>query len=376
MKAVVLGLASLSVLVLMAGQSGLLHQPVLPQSEPLATGLKEDRISARRERASSSKTSAARYCDLNIESVIARIEAEADAGRQSGSLDQAVGSFAPADLPGILEVLKGDTRPLAIELGHLVLRRWVEIDPGSSAEWAVRLADGEVRRLALEHVVVAWADFDLVAAAVWVRSLTEGADRNTASRSLAYEAARTDPLLALELATVLPPTRERDDLIIHAASQWAGNDSSQATAWAAMVPDSILRQRLFAAIAVGEAEYDGAAAANLVAEMLNGTDEQDRAVIAVIQRWAQASPSAAAAWISQFPESAVRDAAALTLIDLWALQDPQSSGLWVHDLPTGSLRDVALGAYVQALTDNGAGAEPAPDEPVSPDKRGNVDILP
>ena len=92
------------------------------------------------------------------------------------------------------------------------------------------------------------------------------------------------------------------------------------------VPDPSLRQRLVAAVAVASAERDGAVAATLAASALDAGDEQDRAAVSIVQRWAQHSPQAAASWASQFPDIPSRDAAVQNLPALWIAHDAEAAG--------------------------------------------------
>ena len=183
----------------------------------------------------------------------------------------------------------------------------------------------------------------------WVQALPEGDSKQAATLDLAYEAARTEPVAALELASALPPTRERDDLLVHAVSQWSGTDSTAAAAWAMKVLDPSLRQLLVGAVAVASAEQDGAAAATLAVNGLVGGEEQDRTAVSIVQRWVQNSPQAAASWVSQFPDIPSREAAVQNLLALWTAQDAEAAGNWVRELPAGPLRDLGITAYAQAL---------------------------
>ena len=104
-------------------------------------------------------------------------------------------------------------------------------------------------------------------------------------------------------------------------------------------------------MAVASAEQDGAAAATLAANALGAGDEQDRAAVSIVQRWAQNSPQAAASWVAQFPDIPARDAAVENLLALWTAQDAEAAGNWLRELPAGPLRDVGITAYAQALAD-------------------------
>jgi hypothetical protein len=86
-----------------------------------------------------------------------------------------------------------------------------------------------------------------------------------------------------------------------------------------------------------------------VARSLPAGVEQDRAVVATIQRWAERSPRDAAGWLIQLPETPARDAAAQNLVMLWALEDKDAARDWLQQLPQGSLRTAGLVAYGQAV---------------------------
>jgi hypothetical protein len=106
-----------------------------------------------------------------------------------------------------------------------------------------------------------------------------------------------------------------------------------------------------AAVAIALADQDGAAAATLAANALGPGDEQDRATVAIVQRWAQASPQAAAAWVLQFPDIPSRASSAENLMALWTAQDAEAAGNWLRQLPAGALRDFGITAYAQAMAD-------------------------
>jgi hypothetical protein len=281
--------------------------------------------------------------------LLVAVEAETDSDRRSEALERAVESVLDAELPAMLDSLALEASPHAAELRQLLVHRWAETNAPAAAAWATQLPEGSARRAALEQVAITWANADLSASAGWVRTLPEGDSKQAATLGLAYEAARTEPVMALELVSTSSPTRERDDVLVHSVSQWAGADSAAAAAWAATVPDPSLRQRLVAAAAVASAEQDGAAAAALAANSLVAGEEQDRTAVSIVQRWVQNSPQAAASWVSQFPDIPLREAAVQNLLALWTAQDAQAANNWLRELPAGPLRDLGITAYDQAL---------------------------
>jgi hypothetical protein len=288
--------------------------------------------------------------------LLAAIEAETDADRRSEALDRLAESVSDADLAATLGSLVRAGSPAADELSQLLARRWAERDRAGAAEWATQLPEGPRRCAALGQVAVAWANTDLPAAVQWLHTLSESESKQSATRDLAYEAARNEPLTALKLAVALPPGAERDDLLVHAISQWAAADSAVATAWALEVPDSNLRQRLLAAVTVARAEQDGSEAAILAANALAAGSEQDRAVVAIVQRWAQRSPEAAASWLAQFPDIPARVPAVQNLLAIWMPQDAGAVKNWVDDLPGESFRTMGTSFYSQFLAERGSAA--------------------
>jgi len=255
-------------------------------------------------------------------------DAEMDPDRAGEALEHVVESISDSELPARLEALANETNPEAVEMRLLLVDRWAQRDPMAAAAWVSRLGESPPSRAMVKQVAVAWANTDLTAAASWLRALPEGEGRQIATIGLAYEAARTEPLTALDLAVALPPTRERDDLLVHAVSQWAGVDASVAADWTLKVPDPILRQRLVASVAIALAGQDPVAAVALAVNGLAAGDEQDRAAVSIVQRWAQQSPQTAASWVAQFPEIPSRDPAMQNLFSIWAAQDSEAAENW------------------------------------------------
>jgi hypothetical protein len=122
-----------------------------------------------------------------------------------------------------------------------------------------------------------------------------------------------------------------------------------------------LRQRLVASVAIVLAEQDATAAVALAVNGLVVGEEQDRAAISIVQRWAQHSPQAAASWVSQFPDVPLRETAVQNLLALWTTQDAEAAGNWLSELPAGPLRDFGTVAYARAVADsNRTSAQLAP----------------
>jgi len=287
--------------------------------------------------------------------LLASIAAETDPDAKSSAVEWAGRSIPSVEMPEMLSLLKNNSTSDAADLRKALVARWAEENAPAAAAWAVQLPESPGSREALVQIAVGWANTDLLAATAWANALPEGAGKQAVLLNVANEAARTDPLAALGLVVTLSPSAERDDSLVHGISQWAGTDPSVAIAWAGKVPDPNLRQRLLGAAAIAAASQDGAVAANLVTSGVLQGAERDRAMVAVVQRWAQRSPAAAAAWLTPFPDSPARDTAVQHLVSVWAMQSIDAAQAWVRQLPEGSFRNAASTAYAQFASRSGAG---------------------
>jgi hypothetical protein len=209
------------------------------------------------------------------------------------------------------------------------------MDPVGAAAWVEHLGAVPFQSEALRQVAISWANTDPVAAYNWLNSLPEDRNRQAAIMSLAYEASRKEPAVALEMAGRFAPGPERDELLVHAIREWAATDFSSAQQWATSVPDPGLRGRLVAAVAVDMAEQNGAGAAALIASSLPAGPEQDRSAVAIAQRWAEKAPQDAASWVSQFPEGAARTAAMKNIAMLRREQEGGAAAAGPSGLPQG-----------------------------------------
>jgi hypothetical protein len=263
-----------------------------------------------------------------IENVVANLP-QKDLLQRSAYFTQQVESLADEDVPLILARLDEGLR--RSEFGMLLLRRWAEADPRAAATWALNLPVGDERNTLLQQAATLWAEQDLAAANVWVSGLSDAEMRQTVLLALAEETVRTQPVQALDMAGRLAPSPERDQLTIRALSEWATQEPVSAMRWLARVSDAGLQQQMQAALIPVIANVDGNSGAHLTVAWLKPGAEQERIAVAVAQRWAQESPSAAAEWVNRFPEGRMRVAAVDNLVKIWNAQqqerEPVAGGL-------------------------------------------------
>jgi hypothetical protein len=269
----------------------------------------------------------------DISALLQKIRHEPDPDRRNEAIQQFAGSVGVSEFRSMLDSLSQDSDPEVTELRTRLVRRWAEGDPAGAREWSLAQPEGPVGQDALEQVAIADSSKNMSQTTAWVMALPNGENEQAAKVTVGYEAARTDPVQALDLASTLPPSPQRDDLLVHAASQWSVDDSSNAVNWALSVTDPQLRDRLVSAVAVASAEQDPVAAATLAAQAIPPGQQQDRAVVSIVQRWAEKSPEQTAAWVMQFPETPLREAALQGLLSVWVGQNTDAAQTWISQPP-------------------------------------------
>ena len=283
----------------------------------------------------------------SLDKTASHIHHISDPGERSMRIEQFADSLNNSQIRMHLAALLDSTNAVDAELRDVLTRRWADNDPRGAADWVEQMARGAGRLNAVTQVAIAWAEQDALAAADWARGLGAEGERHAALLQIAYETARSAPFQSIQLGFESPPSPERDELIIHAARQWAAIDSPAAYEWAAKLSDASLAQKVIAEVMIVSAEQDGRSAAVQTVEALSPGPIQDRAIVSVIQRWGQSDPSSAAAWVKDFPPSPLGLDVLHSLITGWYEFDAAAAQRWVHTLPPSALRDAGLG-YIQS----------------------------
>ena len=143
----------------------------------------------------------------------------------------------------------------------------------------------------------------------WAAQLPVRKQRDAALESLAWACSTTDLAVSIEALEQLPPGEGRSRLVPHVVGEWAVTAPDDAQSWAENRPDATERTEALAAFAVAAAETYPLRAATIVAEKIQSGAVQDRAVVAVIQRWMQSDRNAAEEWVAQFPDGPLKSAA-------------------------------------------------------------------
>ena len=253
-----------------------------------------------------------------------------------------------------LDILSGGNFGGAgLELGRLLIQRWVKNGMNEPATWAEGVPDGEFGRMACREIATAWAQSDLANAAAWARQLPDGGNKSAAQLSLSFEAAlRGHVAGAISLAANVPPGANRDEAMDFSVRQWAITDPNAATSWAEQLPNTPLHDEILADIATDLAVRDPFRAAQLLASASIKEDLSDKAALTIVRFWTSSAPERAADWVAQFPESELRGDAMKNMIDVWARNDFAGAGEWLMHQPDGPARSAAIATYESAHINN------------------------
>jgi len=279
-----------------------------------------------------------------VDLMLADAHREMNEGRRERMLVHTIAWLERRGLASILEVLgdeNGESSEMMSEAKARILENLARTDPQAAAALALNHED------AIDGVLATWASRDLSEAISWVEQLPSGEVKGHAVLSVASEAMRSDPQSALRIASELPVSNERDELLKRATSEWTLSSPSDALSWVQQIDDDSLRSQLMAVVTTVLSERDSANAAQFALSTIAPGKMQNDAVVGIVQRWTQHDPASAAAWVTAFPEGELRTAAVENIVKLWPSRTEAAA--WLNSLAPGASRDNGLRAYAEQI---------------------------
>lgn len=234
------------------------------------------------------------------------------------------------------------------ELLSLLASDWAERDPKPALAWASGVADVALHDEILVSLGIGWAIHAGPEAVAWSQSLKNEGLRERVQLAIGSELARADPAQALGLVDGLPPSVEKDALLMRVVGQMTASAPPAVVSWAQEIEDESVRADCLALVATVWASQDPGQAALLTASSIPAGGTQERAVVAVVQRWAQQDPEAAANWVAAFPQGTLQDIALENLVINWAHGDRQAAADWISTLEAPALRALGAAALARA----------------------------
>ena len=183
---------------------------------------------------------------------------------------------------------------------------------------------------------------EMMKRAVAIQSLQE---REQALQEIVWNAIEIDPDLAQEaFLQMTPGSEEKNQLIQHFAMTLAGENHEAAMQWASGLKNDQEKALALNSIALVLSENDPAKAAQILSDSGVAGRDLDVAVVQVIQRWADISPTDAATWVQLFDSGEARQAGLKAIISTWIRVDPLGTMNWISSLQRPEIyQDATLG---------------------------------
>ncbi len=232
---------------------------------------------------------------------------------------------------------------LAAEKSHLTAQPQANILSKCDQLWTEQRGDELVESVREWLTTPAHPEPEVIA---WLFRLPSDARRDALFAALAPElpvARRLDLAMA-----ALSPGAHRD-LLSAALGEWASKDAPAAVQWLSKHPSDPSLNDAQAAIAIAWSDEHPREAATYVATAMTEGQHQDRAAIAIVQRWAQQDAPSAARWVETLPQDHLEITAAEELTRIWSEDDPGTAEGWVQQLPPGPMRDHSLSSLARFL---------------------------
>jgi hypothetical protein len=227
------------------------------------------------------------------------------------------------------------------------LHRRMTSDPQAAADWMsshTNISDAHVFTLVHD-----WGQKDREALREYLAGLPEGEWKQKAATAASSEVLSSDPVEAIVWAEQMRPGERQTGLLGMAATDWVKRDPDAAAQWVGRVNDPALREQLVGSLTVGYADTDPVQAAECAMQSLRPGDVLNRSVAEIAWTWALREPTAAVAWVAQFPEGPARQKALGNVLGIWGNRDRTAALAWIEDLPKGSLQTEAAADLLATL---------------------------
>lgn len=189
------------------------------------------------------------------------------------------------------------------------------VDAAAAARLLEQFDSGPPRDELRRQLASAWAAADIQGAMRWSQTLARKEERASAQADIVAQVAKSDPAKAVSVSDAFSIGRD-DGTVEHTVQLWATERLPDALAWIRAQPAGADRDQLLARIALVQAETEPAGAAQLVTDLMTVGPMQDNAVLSIVQEWALRDPTAAEAWVTQMPPSALHTLASNQLARL------------------------------------------------------------
>jgi hypothetical protein len=232
--------------------------------------------------------------------------------------------------------------PLDWQMASALGSMWGAKDLTNAVAWVTNLARGAVRTQALFSLISDWASRNAPEAAQFVM--------RTAETDFPLDAA--DPGGATESESKTS-SRVRSQMLEIIGARWAATDPSAAIAWADQLPPGNSRDSVLAGISSTIGETAPTKAAELVASMRPG-HQQEAAALTVLLEWGRDDLQAAGDWLGLFPAGDFRHKALLNLSVNALFENREAAQSFLLAWPEPDERAHAIRCYFDETLDSDA----------------------
>ena len=239
-----------------------------------------------------------------------------------------------------------------------LVNQWASSDPKSALSWAQALSNPVLRQTAISQAISGWAQQDPQAALVQAQTIQDPGTRSSAVHTALYDWFEKDPTAAVIFMANSGDEKMLQDVRRSVANGLASFTEQETASLLEKLPDGNAKQEIIQSLAdaqIRKGQYRQAL------EQLNSVPDsanRDSTLQHLGQKWAEADPDAAAAWLRLQPDSSDRDVAVAGFAAALARTDPQGALQWADTIPdadvkAGALKNIAL----RWLTSDPASAE-------------------
>jgi hypothetical protein len=255
-----------------------------------------------------------------------------------------LGLLTPENAEGAIMALKELPRSFSLYNQYTLFQfAWGQQDGPAAAEYAQNL-QGRSREYSIASAMAGWATEQPQQAIAWVEQIEDLNERSQFTRGIVRGLAKTDPVLATQLAVDANTNGDRraGEYISSIAREQFRAGIASASRWVDTLPqENGLREGALLEVAESYVEQDPAVAAAWVQEYA-GSGYGARAIGEVADEWAERDPAAAVNWINTLPEGDERARAFREAVWEWTGSDPFAAAEYLSQMPAGGDRDAAI----------------------------------
>lgn len=235
-----------------------------------------------------------------------------------------------------------------------ILQGWASMDPVNAAKYytenpaqfsMMNAMGGRGRGMGAqgpgEIIASEWAKQDPTAALAWASGLKVNSAE--AMTSVISEVAKSDPMKAANMVGEMAET-DRGKAYESIAKQWAQKNFTEASAWAAGLPDGEREMAMSAAIQ-GLAQSSPALAALEIGKMTDADARRD-AVPIVAKNFARMDAQASMDWLDGLDDDAAKRDSMRDVMSIWAVSDSEAALKFIKSQQSPDVKDRAAETYV------------------------------